>query len=81
MDVWTLLIVGLALWFGFQWGKHHGRDREEKATRLLNQAEQENDPEKKTRLLLAWYSLVGKQQPKSTLRERFSGRKKKEPRR
>ncbi|MCZ6622769.1 MAG: hypothetical protein O7B35_00820 [Deltaproteobacteria bacterium] len=52
MDVWVLLIVGFALWFGFQWGKNSSRDKEakeEKAERLLKQAEQESDPEKKTK--------------------------------
>ena len=28
MDVWVLLIVGFALWFGFQWGKNSSRDKE-----------------------------------------------------
>ena len=55
MDVWTLVLIGFALCFGFQLGKHYSRDKEvkeEKAERLLKQAEQESDPEKKTKLLL-----------------------------
>ena len=61
MDVWGLLIVGFALWFGFQWGKHSSRNKEvndEKAERLLKQAELESDPEKKTKMLLEWYQLT-----------------------
>ena len=81
MDVWTLLIAGVALWFGYQWGKYHGRDREEKAQRLLDQAEQESDPGRKTRLLLAWYELVGKRRSTRSLKERLIGGRKKEPRR
>ncbi len=78
MDVWTLLIAGLALWFGFQWGKHHGRDKEEKAERLLDQAEHESEPEKKTKLLLEWYGLTAKRRSRKTLKEHLLGRKKKE---
>ncbi len=81
MDVWTLLIAGLALWFGFQWGKHHGRDKEEKAERLLNQAEQESEPEKKTKLLLEWYGLTANRRSRKTLKDHLLGRKKKERRR
>ncbi len=81
MDVWTLLIAGLALWFGFQWGKHHGRDKEEKAERLLDQAEQESEPEKKTKLLLEWYGLTANRRSRKTLKEHLLGRKKKERRR
>jgi len=81
MDVWTLLIAGIALWFGFQWGKHHGRDKEEKAERLLDQAEQEGDPEKKTRLLLEWYGLTANRRSRKTFKERLLGRKKKERKR
>ncbi len=81
MDIWHLLIVGLALWFGFQWGKHYGSDKDEKAKRLLDQAEQESDPQNKTKLLLAWYGLVGNRRSRTTLRERLMGRNKKEPRR
>ncbi len=81
MDVWTLLIAGLALWFGFQWGKHHGRDKEEKAERLLEQAEQESEPEKKTKLLLEWYGLTANRRSRKTLKDHLLGRKKKERRR
>jgi len=81
MDVWTILIAGLALWFGFQWGKHHGRDKEEKAERLLDQAEQESEPEKKTKLLLEWYGLTANRRSRKTLKEHLLGRKKKERRR
>ena len=81
MDVWTLLIAGLALWFGFQWGKHHGRDKEEKAERLLDQAEQESEPEKKTKLLLEWYGLTANRRSRKTLKDHLLGRKKKERRR
>lgn len=81
MDVWTLLIAGIALWFGFQWGKHYRRDKEEKAEQLLGQAEQEIDPEKKTKLLLEWYGLTANRRSKMTFKEHFLGRKKKERRR
>ena len=80
MDVWTLLIAGIALWFGFQWGKHYGHDKEEKAAQLLNQAEQESDPEKKTKLLLEWYALTGNKGSRKTFREHWLGRKKRERR-
>ncbi len=81
MDVWTLLIAGLALWFGFQWGKRYGRDKEEKAERLLAQAEQESEPEKKTKLLLEWYRLTANRRSRKTFKEHLLGRKKKERRR
>ncbi len=81
MDVWTLLIVALALWFGFQWGKYHGRDKEEKAKRLLDQAEQATEPETKTKLLLEWYGLIANRRSRKTLKEHLLGRKKKERRR
>ncbi len=84
MDVWTLLIAGLALWFGFQWGKNYSRDKEakeEKAERLLDQAEQESEPEKKTKLLLEWYGLTANRRSRKTFKEHLLGRKKKERRR
>jgi len=81
MDLWNLLIVGLALLFGFQWGKHHGRDKDEKAERLLKEAEQESDPERKTKLLLQWYQLTEDRGLRKTFKKRLLWRKKKERRR
>jgi len=81
MEVWELLIVGFALWFGYQWGKHHGRDKEEKAEGLLKQAEQEHNPVKKTELLLEWYKLTESRRLRKTFKERLLWRKKKERRR
>ncbi len=84
MDVWVLLIVGFALWFGFQWGKYHARDKEEKedkAQRLLKQAEQESDPETKTKLLLDWYKLTEDRGLRKTFKKHLVWRNKKERRR
>ena len=84
MDVWVLLIVGFALWFGFQWGKYSSRDKEakeEKAERLLKQAEQESDPEKKTKMLLEWYKLTEDRRSRKPLFKHLLWRKQKERRR
>jgi len=84
MDVWVLLIVGLALWFGFQWGKTSSRDKEakeEKAERLLKQAEQESDPGKKTKMLLEWYRLTEDRRSRKPLFKYLLRRKQRERRR
>ena len=81
MDLWNLLIVGLALWFGFQWGKRYSRDKQERADRLLKQAEQEGNPERKTKLLLQWYQLTEDRGLRKTFKKRLLWRKKKERRR
>ncbi len=84
MDVWVLLIVGFALWFGFQWGKNSSRDKEakeEKAERLLKQAEQEIDPEKKTKMLLEWYQLTEDRRSRKPLFKHLFWRKQRERRR
>ncbi len=84
MDVWVLLIVGFALWFGFQWGKNSSRDKgakEEKAERLLKQAEQESDPEKKTKMLLEWYQLTEDRRSRKPLFKHLLRRKQRERRR
>ncbi len=84
MDVWVLLIVGFALWFGFQWGKNSSRDKEakeEKAERLLKQAEQESDPRKKTKMLLEWYRLTEDRRSRVLLFKHLLRRKQREHRR
>ncbi len=84
MDVWVLLIVGFALWFGFQWGKNYSRDKgakEEKAERLLKQAEQESDPGKKTKMLLEWYQLTEDRRSTKPLFKHLLRRKQRERRR
>ncbi len=84
MDVWVLLIVGFALWFGFQWGKNSSRDKqakEEKAERLLKQAEQESDPAKKTKMLLEWYKLTEARRSRKPLFKHLLRRKQRERRR
>ena len=69
-NVWEVLIVlGVAAWFGFSFGKFYGRGIERKAERLHSMAEKETDPDKKQKLLLEWNDLGEDKKLRDAFRE------------
>ena len=75
----VILIAAFVLWAAFRWGMFYGRDKERRASQLYKEAQNENDPERKKKLLLEWNELTeDKDLRKSFKRILLKGEKKKD---
>lgn len=76
-EFWEVMVIaGVALWFGFGWGKFYGRDQERRAQRLYQEATNESDPERKRKLLLKWNELTEDRRLMKAFKEALLVRKK-----